>query len=309
MSIVRSLALLNRERGTDSLGFAIAGGEIYKAADDPLKVLVRKAYRAFEKQAADSWFILGHTRFATRGAVCDRNAHPFRHGAFVGVHNGMVDAPRRFNVDSEYLWKKLAAHGGNYQTAWRNVDGCWAVAYSDGADVVLQSNGNPIASKRVGDATYFSSDSIHLAAALGCSIKATYSFSRGETWRFAPDNGDATQLPDMEHRGFDWCGWRSKSAAPLKTTTIYTAESQPLKLSDLSENIIARSKRGKRGKAQGAIRGGKYLPVSLGDTDDIMDAEIVRREEEELDRQAREQFDLDFTDYCNREGDGWSSLG
>ena len=34
--------------------------------------------------------MLGHTRFATEGAIVKSNAHPFRVGDVVGTHNGCV---------------------------------------------------------------------------------------------------------------------------------------------------------------------------------------------------------------------------
>lgn len=52
-------------------------------------------------------FMVGHNRYATAGAINNRNAHPFQHGKITLVHNGsLVDQSllpdsNRFQVDSE----------------------------------------------------------------------------------------------------------------------------------------------------------------------------------------------------------------
>jgi glucosamine 6-phosphate synthetase-like amidotransferase/phosphosugar isomerase protein len=104
LGIVAALAWANRERGTDSLGYFDSSGRMTKRATDPATAMRDEKLQKWLKNSQDSaWFIAGHTRFATRGSVNRRNSHPFRYGRIIGSHNGMVGAPGKFKVDSEFL--------------------------------------------------------------------------------------------------------------------------------------------------------------------------------------------------------------
>lgn len=62
-------------------------------------------------------FMVGHNRYATQGAVNNRNAHPFQHGHITLVHNGTLDDQsllpehKRFVVDSENICYSIATIG------------------------------------------------------------------------------------------------------------------------------------------------------------------------------------------------------
>ena len=160
--VIRSLAIANRERGTDSLGFFRSDGAIWKQAKDAMHALPDAAsFLGWPK----SWFIVGHTRAATQGSVCKPNAHPFRFGNIVGVHNGIVDAPVKYRVDSEYLFERLNECKGDYQSAWSMIDGYWTNAWYDGKSVWLACHDNKLSLMVTKNAIVFSSDSAHLRAA------------------------------------------------------------------------------------------------------------------------------------------------
>ena len=93
--IIRALAIANRARGIHSLGFFNNTGLFVKRAGDPVDCLGLPKIDSFiESSACKGWFVAGHTRHATLGAVTTRNAHPFRYGRYIGCHNGIVDIPR-----------------------------------------------------------------------------------------------------------------------------------------------------------------------------------------------------------------------
>jgi hypothetical protein len=183
-AIIRALAIANKARGKDSLGFFNSTGQHVKRAGDPIALLATKEFGDFID--ARGWFIAGHTRQATQGKVCDENAHPFRYGRFIGAHNGIVEAPLRFDVDSQYLFYRLKKCKGDYQRAFNPVDGWWGLSWFDGAEFYLQSYGNAIALGRVGQAYYYSSDEAHLRAAVG-GLSDVIILEWGDTVKFACD--------------------------------------------------------------------------------------------------------------------------
>lgn len=196
-SIIRGLAIANRDRGTDSLGFVINDYKIWKQADDPLNCMLSDDFNEYTKMWDYSWFIIGHTRSATRGNIIRKNAHPFRRGRFVGVHNGVINAPVKCTVDSMYLWDQLKRWRGDYQTAWKDIWGNWGLAWYDGKHVYLQAHCQTLATAEVDGITYFSSDFRHLSAVTGQSV--FWDFTEGETWRYLMNGSSVECNPFIEN--------------------------------------------------------------------------------------------------------------
>lgn len=186
--IIRALALANRERGTDSLGFFGSSGASVKRAGDPLACLADSEFSAFVDNPG--WFVAGHTRHATHGKVTDENAHPFRFGSIIGAHNGIVQYPRdrNYRVDSEYLFDELNRHKGDYQAAFADITGYWGLSWFDGTFFYLQAHDNDIAVGCDRRGTwYYSSDWMHLEAC--ASPRKIRILSRGNTLRFSASGG------------------------------------------------------------------------------------------------------------------------
>ncbi len=182
--IIRALAIANRSRGKESIGFFDSTGKKIKSASDPTECLTRSNFSAFIERK--HWFIAGHTRKATRGSINKKNAHPFRFGNYIGSHNGQVTAPAEYDVDSMFLFDRLHNCKGNYSKAFEGIAGYWALTWYDGAHFYLQAHDNRLHLARKGNTWYYSSDKDHLSAALG-KADEWLTLENGATIRFHKD--------------------------------------------------------------------------------------------------------------------------
>jgi len=204
---IRALALINRERGTDSLGFFDSSGKMVKSALDPMEALGEAEFSAFIARACSKgWFVAGHTRHATRGTVTRKNAHPFRYGHIIGSHNGMVDAPDSYTVDSQYLFDQL--RHADYQEALGPIGGYWGLTWFDGNDFFMQAHDNDVYVCKADGAYYYSSDDEHLAACVG--KRKMLRLTSGATIRFKSGGNGYDPLPDFVSHAKGW-GWNYRS--------------------------------------------------------------------------------------------------
>jgi predicted glutamine amidotransferase len=132
-SLLQALAIADETRGKHSTGLAIAAREEGSRRLSPH--IVKKALSGSEFVRA-GWsqvlfthkypLAIGHNRYATAGAVNDRNAHPFTiptpHGIAIAAHNGMVGGKEllaeKFGVkdrpvDSEVFFRAIGRKAGH----------------------------------------------------------------------------------------------------------------------------------------------------------------------------------------------------
>lgn len=185
---IRSLALLNESRGRDSFGVFDAKHRFFKEPESVKKVITTKECSKFIRAACQTDFVVCHTRATTRGNVNKNNAHPFEYGPILGCHNGVLDAPNEYAVDSMYAMDQLSKfQPEQYQEALKDVAGWYVLVWGDKRDgklYLLNWTGSLAFAKGPNGAWYFSSDGDHLEQALG--VKLFLRTSSGQAFCYDP---------------------------------------------------------------------------------------------------------------------------
>tara|TARA_R100001460_G_scaffold28324_2_gene56795 strand:- start:15665 stop:16723 length:1059 start_codon:yes stop_codon:yes gene_type:complete len=145
--VLRDIAIDSETRGSHSSGIARVGANtrIYKSLLPSSKFVDTKEYNQSVKSLKDeSYILLGHTRFATEGAIVKSNAHPFRVGDVVGAHNGCVynieemqgKLDKQCPVDSQLIFKAINDKD-NIQEAVKDFDSDFALSFVKKNPMVL----------------------------------------------------------------------------------------------------------------------------------------------------------------------------
>lgn len=134
---------------------------IDKAALPSYAFLLREEYKKMSTGptnyvVAPAWMV-GHNRHATRGAVNDSNAHPFKHGAITLVHNGtltnqsLLPDSSKFIVDSENICYSIDKIGA--EETIQKLDGAFTLIWHDANDDtlhIIRNDERPFHLARVG---------------------------------------------------------------------------------------------------------------------------------------------------------------
>lgn len=177
-TLLRALCMLNQSRGEDSVGLASINADtrqfqIYRVCVPPVNAIGKRRFVELCDDVGNVW--IGHTRYATRGSVSKRNAHPFVIGSVLGAHNGVVHVGRDlidrcggavYDVDSQYLFHLLNARGKIGE-----ISGSAALTFCElkqSHDVSLLRHNNPlhVISIDGGAGVAWSSELDHLLAGL-----------------------------------------------------------------------------------------------------------------------------------------------
>ena len=131
----KNLLIVDSVRGPHSTGMLVvtsAGSTSFvKASGDPFELIGKSAYTNSLRYVNN--VLMGHNRYATKGAINKANAHPFEFSNIIGAHNGtlttqyLLDDHTDFDVDSENLYYHLNQNtlddttsklGGAYALTW-----------------------------------------------------------------------------------------------------------------------------------------------------------------------------------------------
>ncbi|MGL5324012.1 MAG: class II glutamine amidotransferase, partial [Aeromonas sp.] len=136
----RDLLVMDSLRGPHSTGICVADrmgtGGFVKKVGNPYELFDTKLFDT--AMTGTKSVLLGHNRWATKGAINSTNAHPFEFGKIIGAHNGtlrqqsLLDDWTKFDVDSENLYYHMERHG--VQATVPKLNGAYALTWHDAED-------------------------------------------------------------------------------------------------------------------------------------------------------------------------------
>lgn len=179
LTILRNLLLLNTFRGEDSTGMfdCVPGGKplvkFWKSDMHPNYFLTEQFYTTWEQRWKKDkpMFAAIHCRAATQGKISKTNAHPFKCGNILGMHNGTIGKTflnrDKFDTDSEAIFHNIDTLGLKPALkAIQDADPAFALVWYDLKNKTLNfirnSKRTLAYTKSYGDTIYWSSDPKHL---------------------------------------------------------------------------------------------------------------------------------------------------
>jgi hypothetical protein len=138
------MLIVDQIRGVDSTGlFSVkqdGSVTVSKRAVDASMFVQCKQYNS-AVIPSNLKVLAGHNRWATKGALVDDNAHPFKQGTVTMMHNGTLRSQHRmelgnkFGTDSEYLAYNLSITAPeDAKNVIKNIDGAFALVWYDTRD-------------------------------------------------------------------------------------------------------------------------------------------------------------------------------
>ena len=219
--VLRDIAIDSESRGAHSSGIARVGANtrIYKSLLPSSKFVDTKEYNQSVKSLKDeSYILLGHTRFATEGAIVKSNAHPFRVGDVVGAHNGCVynieemqgKLDKQCPVDSQLIFKAINDKD-NIQEAVKDFDSDFALSFVKKNPMVLhlcRETNRPLYIAYVSEykTMFYASESAFIEDALfdsGIKNVDVYSLNKNTLYSFDVSKFDDIKM-NVEKSLFDY---------------------------------------------------------------------------------------------------------
>lgn len=144
--VFKDLLMLDVIRGKHSTGIASMhklGNELKTGiVKDKLNAVDFMDLKSFSELMAKKHYILmGHNRWATKGAIVQENAHPFEFSKVIGAHNGSLFSQYnlfeqdKYAVDSQAAFSELNQNG--VASLWGKLNGAAALAWIDKEDKTI----------------------------------------------------------------------------------------------------------------------------------------------------------------------------
>lgn len=200
---IKMLLVVNEERGTHSTG--LFGKKLIK---EPVKASKFIQHPSFN-YIAESNIVLGHTRYATGGALTAENAHPFKiNEDLVGTHNGWL--VNTYEIEKKYGVKEDVDSHALYQLigklddplAFTKAEGAMALAFKYKNKMYLyRRESRPLFIGKADNGYYYSSilESLRM---IGIPHRHCYTIIPHNLYVFDPNDGsftyEAVEKPRVE---------------------------------------------------------------------------------------------------------------
>lgn len=168
VDLFNQMLITDSVRGKDGVGvFAVnkkQASKVIKYGGEPFHVLFNKEYKEqYVEKCNQLVAMVGHNRWATFGAVNNKNAHPFREGNITLVHNGSARNTDRIKragveVDSHMICHAINEKG---MDAFKDINASFALVWHNKADSTLNIVRNmerPLHYAIVFNSLYFASE-------------------------------------------------------------------------------------------------------------------------------------------------------
>ena len=255
LNMFKNMLVVDSLRGEDSTGvFGIhknLQAKTIKVAAEPHMLFRTEQWRSFEPKAIATMRILvGHNRYATRGAVNNDNAHPFNEGKIILVHNGTISNQKEFNstveVDSHAITHALNERPA--KEVLSEINGAFALVWynrEEGKMYIARNTERPLYYINTTTNTYFASEGNMLEYILnrsnnGVQHKA-YAFPVGKLISYNTKGETESEDFDLYRPkplgGYQQTYLPGRIISPITETKSYTEKENKNKL-DYNEPVI-----------------------------------------------------------------------